>query len=704
MSKASSFKHLLSPGRIGPMELRNRIVLAPMGTGLGGHDGHITERHKRFYEERARGGAGLILTEVTAVDWPRGGSEVHQLGLSDDAFIPDLRDLAQRVHAHGAKIAIQFQHAGKIGTKDLSEGRPLLVPSMIADRGTMGELTAEELGKILKNYKTDPKNMYQVIDEPEILRLIDCFAAAAERAKRAGFDGIEVHAAHGYLVDEFLSRHVNRRTDRWGGSLENRARFLCEILRETRRRIGPDIALWCRLNGEEMHTEDGITRADAVETARMAVAAGADATHITRYGPPTEIVSAMIVPEPGELLPYAEAFKKATKAPVIAVGRILPELAEQAIADGRTDFVAMGRQLLADPELPNKLARGEREDVCPCITCYVCVGQAFVQEPFKCAVNPGCGREDEFAIVPAAKPRRLLIVGGGPAGMEAARVAALRGHQVTLCEKSDRLGGTLWFASLVHDANGDLLEYLGKQVRKLPIDLRLGQDVTPELVRQLRPDVILVAVGARRDRLPIPGADRSNVLSGDDLRNLMTGADKKTAVEKLSLAQRAMLKMGGLLGVSDRVNLTRELSKHWMPLGKRVVVIGGGLVGLELGEFLVERGRAVSIVHDEPVMGAEMAIPRRWQALGTLRRHGVTLVTGAVVDAITDAGVVYSKDGQQHTVPADSVILAAGTQENRGLADSLSGLGIELHLLGDCTGVGYIEGAMLDGARMARAI
>jgi NADPH-dependent 2,4-dienoyl-CoA reductase/sulfur reductase-like enzyme len=241
-------------------------------------------------------------------------------------------------------------------------------------------------------------------------------------------------------------------------------------------------------------------------------------------------------------------------------------------------------------------------------------------------------------------------------------------------------------------------------VRKLPIDLRLGQEVTPEFVRQLQPDVILVAVGARRERLPIPGADRSNVLSGDDLRNLMTGADKKTAVEKLTLAQRAMLKMGSLLGVSDRVNLTRELSKHWMPLGTRVVVVGGGLVGVELGEFLVERGRQVSIIHDEPVMGAEMAIPRRWQALATLRQHGVTLVTGATVDAITDAGVVYTKDGQQQTAPADSVILAAGAQENRGLADSLAGLGIELHLLGDCKGVGYIEGAIMDGARIARSI
>jgi len=704
----SKFSHLLSPGRIGPVELRNRIVMAPMGSYMGGLDGHITERHKRFYEDRARGGAGLITPEVVAVDWPRGAAMVNQLGLSDDAFIPGLRDLTDRVHALGAKISVQLQQAGKVATKDLAEGRPMSVPSanVRAMEGVLNDLTADETMKIMQTFaKADPSNMFWEIDDEEIQRLIRCFADAADRAKRAGFDAVEIHAGHGYLVHEFLSPHCNFRTDRWGGALENRARFLCEILRETRRKVGNDMAVWCRLDGEEKDVPDGIKRADAIETARMAVGAGADAIHVTRYGGPSGIgFAAMIVHEPGELLPYAEAVRKAVNVPVIAVGRLLPELAESAIADGKADFVAMARQLLADPDLPNKLAQGRREDIRPCIHCYTCVGQIFINEVVKCAANPACAREAEFEITPAAKPKRVLVVGGGTSGMEAARIAALRGHQVTLCEKSERLGGTLWFASLVYEPNGQLLDYLEAQVRKLPIDLRLGQEVTPSVVQQLRPDVILVAVGARRERPPIPGVDRANVFSGDDLRALMTGGDKRVAAEKLSLAQRAVLKMGSLIGVADRVALSRELSKHWMPLGKRVAVIGGGLVGLELAEFLVERDREVSVIEEEPTPGAEMSIPRRWRVLHILRTHGVNLLTEARVEAITDLGVVYVKDGTQQTVAVDSVILASGVQENRGLADALGGTGAEIHLLGDCKGVGYIEGALLDANKLARQI
>jgi 2,4-dienoyl-CoA reductase-like NADH-dependent reductase (Old Yellow Enzyme family) len=702
------FPRLLSPGRIGPVELRNRIVLAPMGSYMGGLDGHITERHKRFYEERARGGAGLITTEVVAVDWPQGAAMVNQLGLSDDAFIPGLRDLTDRIHALGAKISVQLQHAGKVAVKDLAEGRPLSVPSanVVAMEGVLNDLTAEEIAAILKNYtKVDPTNMFREIDEEEILRIIRCFADAAERAKRAGFDAVEIHAGHGYLIHEFLSPHCNFRTDRWGGPLENRARFLCEVLRETRRKVGNDIAVWCRLDGEEKDVKDGIQREAAIETARMAVAAGADAIHVTRYGGPSGVgFSAMIVHEPGELLPYAEAIKKAVSVPVIAVGRLLPEIAERAIADGQADFVAMARQLLADPALPSKLAQGRREDVRPCIHCYTCVGQIFVNEVVKCAVNPACAREAEFEITPVATPRRVLVVGGGTAGMEAARLAALRGHNVTLCEKSERLGGTLWFAALVYEPNGQLLEYLEAQVRKLPIELKLGQEVTPALVRQLKPDVVLVAVGARRQPPPIPGVDRPNVFSGDDLRSLMTGGDKKVAAEKLSLAQRSMLKMGSLVGISDRVALSRDLSRHWMPLGRRVVIIGGGLVGLELAEFLVERDREVTVVEEGPAFAREMSIPRRWRALHILRAHHVTLLADSRVDAITDAGVVYTHNGGQQTAPADSVILASGVQDNRGLAEALAGTGAEVHLVGDCKGVGYIEGALLDANRIARQI
>jgi 2,4-dienoyl-CoA reductase (NADPH2) len=345
---AAEYRHLLSPGRIRTLELRNRIVMAPMGSFLAGADGHITERHRRFYEERARGGVGLVTTEVVAVDHPRGAAMTHQLGLSDDAFLPGLRDLAERVHAHGAKISVQLQHAGKIATKDLAEGRPLSVPSkdVVAMEGVLADLTAAEVAAITSIYaRVDPGNLFRELDEAEILRIVGCFAAAAERARRAGFDAVEIHAGHGYLVHEFLSPHCNHRRDRWGGPLENRARFLLEILRETRRRVGPGFPVWMRLDGEEKGVADGITREDAIATARRAEAEGASAVHVTRYGGPSGIgFNAMIVHERGELLPYAAAIKRAVGIPVIAVGRIEPEAGERAIARGDCDFVAMARQ------------------------------------------------------------------------------------------------------------------------------------------------------------------------------------------------------------------------------------------------------------------------------------------------------------------------------------------------------------------------
>jgi 2,4-dienoyl-CoA reductase (NADPH2) len=288
--------------------------------------------------------------------------------------------------------------------------------------------------------------------------------------------------------------------------------------------------------------------------------------------------------------------------------------------------------------------------------------------------------------------------------MEAARVAALRGHRVTLCEKGDRLGGTAFFSALVYPPNGRLVEYLETQVGTLPIDVRLGTAVTPQLVRELGADVVLVAVGARREPPPIPGIDRPNVLSGDDLRSLLTGGDPQVAAAKLSFAQRAMLKVGSAIGVTGNTGMLRELSRHWMPIGTRVVILGGGLVGIELAEFLTERDRTVTVLEAGQALAAEMALPRRWRALYELREHGVPLLTGVQVEAITDDGVVYSQFGERNTLPADAIIVATGTRDNRALAESLSDCGAEVRLLGDCKEVGYLTGAILDAAQVARAI
>jgi 2,4-dienoyl-CoA reductase (NADPH2) len=705
---ATEYRHLLSPGRIGPLELRNRIVMAPMGSFLAGADGHITERHRRFYEERARGGVGLVTTEVVAVDHPRGAAMTHQLGLSDDAFLPGLRDLVERVHAHGARISVQLQHAGKISTKDLAEGRPLSVPSkdVVAMEGVLADLTAAEVAAITSHYaRVDPGNLFRELDEAEILRIVACFAAAAERARRAGFDAVEIHAGHGYLVHEFLSPHCNHRSDRWGGPLESRARFLLEILRETRRRVGPEYPVWMRLDGEELGAADGITREDAIATARLAEAEGASAVHVTRYGGPSGIgFNAMIVHERGELLPYAAAIRRAVGIPVIAVGRIDPEMGERALAAGQCDFVAMARQLLADPELPHKLASGRRREIRPCVHCYTCVGQIFVNQPVRCVVNPACAREDDLALEPAKRARRILVVGGGPAGMEAARVAALRGHRVTLVERERHLGGTAFFSQLVYEPNGEFVAWLAAELRRLGVEVRLGVEGTPELVRGFGPDALVIAVGARREPSRLAGGELPHVLSGDALRALLGGG--KEAAAALSPARRLLVGAGrALLGLSERPDRVRELSKRWMPLGRRVAVVGGGIVGLELAEFLVERGRRVSVLEEGPDFAPQMAIPRRWRTLHILRAHGAELLAGVRIQGFRAGGVeIRSAQGEERLVPADHVLLATGVVPDRRLADAVAPLGVETHRVGDAERVGYLEGAIASGFQTGRAL
>ncbi len=685
--------------------------MSPMGSNLAEADGHLGERIKRYYEERARGGAGLLILGVGAIAYPAGACNPNQVAISDDVYLPGLADLADRVHRRGAKLAIQLQHAGKVATQDMGAGRPLWVPSSLPFKvGDLFEdLTPEEVAGITE-YLARPgaKLEYHEMSESDIAELVEMFASAADRARRAGFDAVEIHAAHGYIISSFLSPATNRREDAYGGPLPNRGRLLVEVIRAVKDRVGAGFPVWCRLDSREFRTEGGISALDGRRAAEMAEAAGADAIHVSAYADPTSGVAftdAPLVHQPCGYVPLAEGIKKRVRVPVIAVGRIEPEEAEAVLAEGKADFIAMGRKLLADPELPAKLGEGHREDIRPCIYCYTCVGKIFLNQRNCCAVNPATGREAEFEIVPAEPPRCVLVVGGGPAGMEAARVAALRGHRVTLCERSKRLGGTLAFSSLVYEPNGKLAEYLERQVRELPIDLRMGEEVSPGWVEEHRPDVILVAVGAGHRDSAIPGEDRPHVLAGSDLRDLLTGGDGHGAAEKLSPYQRAIVGAGRMLGLADRVSLIRAFTRRWMPLGERVAVIGGGLVGVELAEFLSERGREVSVLEEGDTLAVEMALPRRWRALHGLREHGVALLTGVRVEEITDEGVIYTaKDGARSSVPIDTVILASGTGENRRLADSLEGLGPEVHLLGDCCGVGYIEGAMMDAARIARAI
>jgi 2,4-dienoyl-CoA reductase (NADPH2) len=709
------FEHLLSPTRVGSLALKNRIAMAPMGVELVEADGAVREPTIRYYEERARGGAGLLITENTSAAYPWGANSAHEIGVSKDQFLPGLTALTEAVHRHGAKIAIQLAFHGKIARLDVTQGRPMIVPSeprFHMDLSALGEMTQQELAWMMSS-NTGTGGKYQAATQDDLARITEAFADACSRARRAGFDAVELHAAHGYLFSSFLSPAWNFREDAYGGPIENRARLLCEVIRACKQRAGPDFTVWCRIDAHEYGPGAGITLPDATRAAQLAAAAGADAIHVSAYAASTMSTHFLDAPLPHAQNAYADfaaAIKRAVPVPVIAVGRIEPETADALIRDGKADLVSFGRKLLADPEMPNKLAAGRRAAVRPCVYCYTCVAQAFFDKPVRCAVNAEAGKEAERSALlrtPAAQRRRVLVAGGGPAGMEAARVAALRGHEVTLCEQSAELGGTLRFAALPYEPNERLLRYYEKTMRVARLTLRLGTEVTPALVRELAPDVVIAALGARRERPAIPGAVRAHVFDGDDLRALLTGEPSASAGAsgKLSLVGQLAVKAGRLTGITGDPGKLREASRAYMPVGKRVVVVGGGLVGAELAEFLCERGREVVVLEEGPTLAKEMAHPRRWRVLHELRAHGVRLVANARVLEIGEKAVrfeVAAKEGAAalaEEVAADTVILATGLEPNPEPAQLLREAGVPVIEIGDATGVGYLEGAIHAGYR-----
>lgn len=705
---SNPYAALLQPGRIGTLELRNRIIMAPMGSNFAEADGHCGERIQAYYEARAEGGAGLLTMGVCSIAFPHGTGEPYQVGISRDDFIPGLRGITERVHRHGAKIAMQLQHGGKTAVQDLVHGREMWVPSIpkVAKSDMMQAITAQELANFVGISAHKPR--IRVMDLDDIARMVTYFADAAARAKEAGFDAIELHGAHTYILAGFLSPYYNQRQDAYGGPLENRARLLIETLQAVKARVGADFPVWVRLDAEELNTPGGITLAESVATARMCQDAGADAISVSAYATLTSGTAFTQAPIPqaaGAFLSNAAVIKKALSVPVITAGRIEPDVAACAIAQGELDFVAMARKMLADPHIPIKLAQNRPQDIRPCIYCYACVSQIFINQRVKCAVNAQTGHEAERRIEAASTPRHVLVVGGGPGGMEAARVAALRGHRVTLVERGNRLGGTLFFAAMAYPENGKLLDYLVAQMHSLPIDIRLNTEAHPALVQSLGADVVVVASGARRDAPAIEGAHQSHVWSGDELRRLMTGdrADE-IAQAKLSLTERALFKAGGILKVTDSTQAITQLSKLWMPLGKRVVIVGGGLVGLELAEFLIARDRQVTVLEPSDKAGRELSIVRRWRVLDVVKAHA-QLHLRAQVHRIGAKEVHWTDgEGQAHSSAADSVILATGAQADDSLALALQAAGRPVHRVGDCADIGFIEGAMHQGHTIGRTV
>jgi 2,4-dienoyl-CoA reductase-like NADH-dependent reductase (Old Yellow Enzyme family)/thioredoxin reductase len=646
MAATTGWQRLFQPGYIGIIALNNRMVMPPIGTNFASEDGQVTEQLLNYYEARARGGPGLVIVEVACIEAPVGIGIGHELVIDDDRFLSGLSKLAEVIKKHGARAAIQLHHAG-MDAKPAMTGQQAVGPSAVSIP-TPGREVAHELSV------------------SEIANLVELFARAAVRAQRAGFEAVEVHGAHPYLVAQFNSAAWNKRQDAYGGELRNRARFLLEIIKAIKEAAGADFPVWPRINAIEYELEGGLSLEEGKQLARMVEDAGADAVHVSCYGWGASAMAS--IPESaGTLLPLAREVKKGLSLPVIAVGRITPELAEQALGEGWADFIGTARALLADPDYITKLAEGRPEEVNPCIACSHCIHAiSFWDQPLTCTVNPALGREREYAITRATKPKRVLVVGGGPAGMEAARVAALRGHQVTLCEKDSRLGGQLNLALVPPNKREriePLAKYLSAQLEKLNVDVRLGTEATPELLEQLKPDAVVLACGVNNRVPEIPGIDRPNVVSYEDV-------------------------------LEDKVTV-----------GDKVAVIGGELVGCETAEFLAEQGKQVTIMRRGQRIATKVLPAVRFPLLSRLRSNGITMLTQVNYQEIDDRGIVLTtKEGELKSIEADTVVLAAGADPNNKLYQALEGKAKELYLIGDAAEPRSILEAVADGARVGRTL
>ena len=685
---ASHLKKVLEPMTIRGRQFRNRIVKTPQDMNFADFEtGAITQDYIDFYGALAAGGVGGIIVEQSIVDadgWREG-----TIGVFDDACIPGLTGLAEAVHKEGCPIILQLNHLGPNAFFP-PNGKHLdyeaHVPSALSD---------DEMRRLFLGFPWKVKPL----TVPEIKAIVVRYADAAERAKKAGFDGIELHGDHYYLINSFLSRVYNHREDEYGcKTLEDRARFVVEVMSACRERCGDDFICGMKLKGTEFGDPLGITMQEAQQFAKMIEAAGADYFNVTADGyndywrvataeqllfpePPSPLMKEFKnTGEPGSwVAPLGAAIKQAVSVPVGVVGRLDAELGEKILEAGQADFLIMGRRLLADQQYPGKMAQGRKADVRPCTGCITCETRMVEYEGLACQVNAAIGRGCESEFAPAAVRKKVAVVGGGPAGMEAARVMALRGHDVTLYEKEAYLGGLLNMAALVKGTEifdlRELVGYFHGQLDKLGVKVRTGQEFTPALADATKPDVIVVAAGGVPDSPDIPGIDGGNVLAAAELR------------DKAKLALR-------LLGPKSLGRVT----KSWLPVGKRVVIVGGGIQGCETAEFLVKRGRKVTIVEATDRVGMEIVMLQRILLLPWLEKKGAEILKEVTYDRITDEGMtVTGKDGVQRTIEADTILITVPLKPNRGLAESLKGSAPEVHVLGDCRQPGLIIDAIADG-------
>jgi 2,4-dienoyl-CoA reductase-like NADH-dependent reductase (Old Yellow Enzyme family)/thioredoxin reductase len=646
LNAVPQFERLSQSFRIGSMTLVNRIVMPSMGNNYGTEDGYVTDRLIDYYVERANHGPGLIITEMASIDYPMGRRGSHELRIDNDTFIEGLTKLTRQIHNCGRKTALQLCHAGiQAGTRNI--GLLPLEPSQIDDSKGKGA---------------------RAVAETEIEYIITQFVSATLRAKAAGFDGVEIHAAHNYLLAHFCSPVWNKRQDKWGGNTENRARILVEVIKNIRMAVGSGYPVWCRINGAEIGLEGGLTIGEAKEIAHIAEQAGYDAIHVSAsgYAQYYGYNRASSGNPKGNLIELAAEIKKAVNVPVIAVGRISLELGEQIVREGKADLIAIGRGQIADPNLVNKSFAGNFDDIRPCLSCNTCVDDLTnLDAVLHCSVNACVGKERASKIQPANKIKKILVVGGGPGGMEAAIVAALRGHKVTIWDKQAQLGGKLLIAAVPprKEEIKPFTNYLINQIKKLGVKVELNKTANAESIKQFKPDAVIIATGANPLVPKITGICNSNVVIAEDV-----------------LAGKAAV-------------------------GQRVVVVGGGLVGCETAEYLVEKGKKVTIVEMLNEIAVGVGTSPKVGLLYRLKTAGVTMLTGTKCQQINDKGViVQKKEGKEQTIEVDTVVLAVGARADSELAKSIKDIVPEVHLVGDCVEARRILNAVGEGHSIGLSI
>jgi len=626
----SQFEKLFEPGTIGKMRIRNRIISAPMERNYANADGSVTQKYIDHLVAKAAGGVGLIIVEATYVD-PLGKGRVLELGIYDDALIPGYRRMAEAVQAQGAKIGLELVYGGR-QTHSSVIGVQAHGPSPVTcDLPGYGELPRE-------------------MTIEEIRALVQKFAAAARRTKEAGFDMVELHCAHGYLLAQFMSPYANKRSDEYGGTFEKRMRFPLEVIAAVREAVGPDFPLACRLSGDE-YIEGGLTPEDYRKIAVLFEQAGVDLIDVSAgmYESAFTIIPAMGV-RLGCNVHLAENIKSVVNIPVSIAGRINDAaFADSILREGKSDFISMARALHADPDFPKLSQEGRLDEICMCLGCNQgCIDVLGTMAPVYCAINPKVGRERELTLKPAAKKKKVVVIGGGPAGLSAARVAALRGHQVALYEKDAELGGQLRWARKAFK-RGELeqcIRYLSLQVKKAGVEVHLGEELDKEKLYALRPDAVVVATGARPYIPFIPGTDQEHVFTYLDL---LEGSVKP---------------------------------------GRRVLVIGGKLVGAQIAQLVASQGGQVIVTEPSPAICQDAGGRTKWVLLREINGNPqIDIRLNTSVERIGRDFVTLQSGGRTEEVRGiDMVVLCLGAASENRLADELKWEAKlpEIHTVGDC--------------------